>query len=621
MVSVKRSLKAKVSALEESLDDAQEKRTSSELEESSCFGDTEFSEKLKASEKKVEEVTTKAEALETEKEQLVQQLTASSVVEKELISETEELKRKLDTALLLSVATGIQSDQDVQLHEDEDNGSKSVETTDNDTQTDYNDDPTQVEYLKSAKEESQASMVSSSDDKAVQVDTVTQSFTLYEQESEEKAREVRNLKEEMLRNDAAHQQGLIVLKEAQTKIHQLLNIKEQLTEKNADLSMKIDELQPTDYQVKVSTALNSIQKIERSLCGQGEAPKESESEQLKIALAEIEEMKKTHLEAKQETAQRLTAAIAKVKEREGNYITEVNDLKIELEKAQKQLQKGSNAATTLGQNNEGPRVPESSTVSFIEVESVTSAQGTWGSSMEAIFRGKRVQVTCIAKEKLSPHSIHTIHKQVYTMAQIRHPNLVLFIAVSMDAPNGMMILTELLTCSLRQAYESALIKPDKLPTMLDVALALNFLHLQKKPIIHNHLSSLCVMVEEAGRDGKWRAKLSDVGTETSLMMLSESRGREPVYSAPELENDNDCFTNTPALDIYSYGVLLCELAVSSLPETAEALAELSATLKDTLPQISCLSRCCLAAKPEQRPAMGNMVKKIQNLVVNKIIMP
>lgn len=598
-VSLKRTLKAKLSTLEVQLRDAQGSKTPPEEMEASVEV-SELQEKVRSSEKELEEFSASFKELAIEKQQLTCQLDQSLRAEDALVGETKELRRKLDTALHLYAVT-----EDRFKQENETTPPVSVDLVDIGTQTDspsYHNSQTQVDFSSELVEQ------------AVQVDTLTDTCTQYMLHAQESGRQVLSVREEMKRNNRAFQRKM---NDAEAKIRQLLDIKEQLTKKNDDMKKKINESKPPDYEVTLNSALHNIQELQQSLLGGNESL--STSDRLQNALAEMEKMKRLHVNEKLAMRQRLSDAIVKVKEREIQNTEEINNLQAKLEKAQKQLQEASNAAT---RSVVGVSIPESSIVSFMEVEAVSPYkldEGTWGSMAEAIFRGSRVAVRCVPKESLALNPIQTIHRQINSMAHTRHPNLALFIAVAMDAPSGMMILTEPLTCSLRQAYQSDLIKPDKLPVLLDVALALNFLHLEKRPIVHGNLSSHCVLVEE-GAEGQWRAKLSDIGVTTSIMMLSGPAKREATYLPPELDTNNPL--TSPSLDVYSYGVLMCELATSRLPGSARDVAGLVSGLKDSrLPQIACLVQCCMAGDPSQRPIMGNMVKKISNLVANKIQVP
>lgn len=597
LVSLKRTLKAKVSTLALQLQE-RDISSSDEVEASGEF--SELQEKVKSSEDRLEAFSTKVNKLEMEKQRLVSQLNKSLLAKEELIGESRELTRKLDTALKLCATT-----TEHPLNRDsglEDFVSMALTDT-AETQTDsvsYHDSQTQVDCASEFAE------------KEVQVDTLTEVCAQFRFHSEETAAELSATKEEITRSNKSYQNKL---KDAESKIHQLLDIKEQLTKKNDGLRKRIDE---QDLHVTRNSALHNTEISQQISHIVGREDSEPTSERLKKALVEMEEMKKVHLNERHEMRQRLADAIVKVKEREAKNLSEINDLKLKLDLTQKQLLEAATSTKSAG----GSSIPDSHRISFREVESVTPYkldEGTFGSTVEAVFRGKRVAARCVTKESLARYPIQTIHKQINAMALTRHPNLLLFIAVAMDAPSGIMILTELLTCTLREAYESSLIKPDKLPVLLDVALALNFMHLEKSPIVHGNLSSRCVLVEEVS-EGQWRGKLSDIGTSASIMMLSAPRERERVYLAPELEGNSQHISSTPA-DLFSYGVLLCELASGGLPASAGDLEGNLGGLKGGLPQIACLALCCTASNPCQRPVMGNMVKKISNLVVNKIQVP
>lgn len=610
LVVMKRSLKAKVTALESELGDSLAKRDS---EDDSERGSTELptNELL---ERRIEEMEACIVRMEGEQLQLTAQLEQYSEVERELTEEGEELRTKLNSALLLIVEA--------------ENHIKDKRDQEETTPTPCSHEETQTEVVPSNEQETQVnSLISSGADKAIQVDTLLEICTQYQKESEMRSREVSILKEKLAQSSAAHKNQL---KEAESKIHQLLSFKERLTIKNSELQREIESRpKETDYQKKISSALYSIQALEDELCGvetKSNGNSDGDDTQLKNALAEIEKLKKDHSNEKQEMRQKVATVVAKVKEKELKNAAEMNELKAKLETAQKHLRSSSHALSSNGTaslgSQHGPAGPtgvsDNSTVSFMEIESVTPhkmEEGVWGFFSEAVFRGKSVGVRCLTKESLARFSIQEIHKQIGHLVQLRHPNIVLFLAASLDTPSGMMIITELLTCSLRQAYEARLM-PDKLPVMLDVAAAINFLHLQKKPVIHGNLSSCAVMVEE-GSQKQWKAKLSDIGTSAPLMTLSEI---SPVYLAPELEGQRSKFTS-PALDVYSFGVLLCEVAASYLPTSPEEFPGVILGLKDSLPQVAFLVQCCTAASPEERPKMASLVKKLKNLVVNKITMP
>ena len=635
LVSIKRNLMAKVSALETALSNMHERSGSSYCEDSSGSEEEEEEEEegadgqeeeLEVSEVISEPIVTDSEGVEN----LVQIQDSSE--ETALASLTEELVGHTDAAQQLqsthldqqdqeSLENSIDSATHTDLKDSPPQSPTQVPAMENQEQSDTEtkEDSPKVETLVAyAEKQIQVGLAIAGEDKDTQVDTLTEVISRYKQLSEKKHAELSVLKEEITGMKISHQKAL---KESEGKIHQLLRIKERLTAKNAELSQKVDHYETTNFRSTLNNALHSIQELERGMMGGSQ--RENESEQLRKTQAEMDELKKAHRAEIQGIIQKVAKANMKVKEEELKLMSEIKDLKMKLETAQQQLQTASNTATLRGTDVDRANVPENCIISFMEVEadSLYSIEGgSWGPSTEVTFRGKRVTARSIPKESLAQYPVHVTHKQVNTMAHLHHPNIVQFIAIAMDAPAGLMILTELMTCSLREAYQSQLLKSCKLPVLLDIALALNFLHLQKRPVVHSNLSSSCVMVEEGGGEGEWRAKLSDIGSSTSLMVLAENKEREAVYVAPEVTSTPQYRPST-ASDLYSYGVLMSEVATNSLPANSPSLFESVTNLKPSLPQISCLVQCCLATNPEHRPLMGNMVKKIKNLVVNKIQIP
>lgn len=631
LMHTKRALNAKVTTLEDLIRSLQEGSESSESDDETSEGELEITDASEATEES--EMVSDVVALGREKLESTELSLADGLAE--MKQSAEELKGSTE---LISESKTFPS----QIRSSGDKSVKQISKDDKLNQSELADVQTQTQ-TKHAEKEVQVCILSSHEEKAVefaereiqvdfaisckdvevQVDTLLVKYTRYKQFAEEKSVEVKRLKEELTGIHDTHQSAL---KESEAKIHQLLSIKARLTAKNTELNKKVDELSSANIQSSLSSALQTISDLQKDLVGNVE----EEPERLKNTLAEMEEMKKTHKAEIQAIIQKVAKANLKVKEEEVKLTNEIKDLKAKLESTQQQLKAASNAsALQWGNNMEGgrDRMPENCLISFMEVESdalCTLDGGTWGDlSSEVTFRGKRMTAFCVPKESLAQFPVHVIHKQVSTMSQLRHPNLVLFIAIAMDAPGGLMILTELTTCTLRQAYQSRLLGMSKLPVLLDVAYALNFLHLQKRPIVHNNLSSLCVVVEEGGgREGEWRAKLSDLGSTTSLMTLSENKERELVYFAPEIvEGTVDKLSAGTAVDIYSYGILMCELSTCSLPRSSAAISESVGNLKPSLPQISCLIQCCVAANPDQRPHMGSMLRKVKHLVVNKIHVP
>ncbi len=262
-----------------------------------------------------------------------------------------------------------------------------------------------------------------------------------------------------------------------------------------------------------------------------------------------------------------------------------------------------------------PQISDKDVVSYEEIKLTQNMLGTgaWGYVTMGRFRGKVVAVKCLHKDILSRFSQSQIQREISIMAELRHPNLVLFIAAVLDAPTGPMIVTELLSYTLRRAYREDIVTSslEKLTIMQDVALALNYLHLQHKPIIHRDISSTNVLLEELAHK-QWRAKLSDFGS-ANLVRLATTPGEGTlVYSAPEMRTAAHQ-PQSPSADVYSYGVLLCEVTTSCFPDH-NSLAGMMEKAKMESPLVSVIIEKCLSEDPSNRPIMGGVIMQLEQLI-------
>ena len=167
--------------------------------------------------------------------------------------------------------------------------------------------------------------------------------------------------------------------------------------------------------------------------------------------------------------------------------------------------------------------------------------------------------------------------------------------------------------SLRNAYyKSMLVIKDKIRIMNNVASALNYLHSQNEPILHRDVSSANVLLEEV-RDS-WRAKLSDfVAANLARYSFSAAPGAE-IYTAPEIPRESVIYAGqrnreqTSKVDVFSYGVLLCEIFASTprLPTATEFPLMLD-SVRTKFPKMYQLTVLCVAKEPENRPTMRNII--------------
>ncbi|XP_019851412.1 PREDICTED: uncharacterized protein LOC109581597 [Amphimedon queenslandica] len=258
-------------------------------------------------------------------------------------------------------------------------------------------------------------------------------------------------------------------------------------------------------------------------------------------------------------------------------------------------------------------------------------RGGWGVVWVGQFRGHSVAVKELHEAIRSSLYLENLHREINTMSQLRHPNLLQFIGAVLDHPSGNpMIITEVMDTSLRKAYERKELTPDPgcrpviLYIMRDVAVGLNYLHCLPDPIIHRDVSSANVLLESKG-DKKWKTKISDFGSaKAANKAVTRLPGAEP-YTAPEALAQHIMSTDpnkeqTTKMDVFSYGVLLCEIITCHFPDRyvfrdmlhqVQSISSRPIGTSDTQGSLlySLIVWCC-KDNPLERPSMSQIIEQI-----------
>ena len=242
--------------------------------------------------------------------------------------------------------------------------------------------------------------------------------------------------------------------------------------------------------------------------------------------------------------------------------------------------------------------------------------GGWG----AVHKGRlQVAMKQFYPNILSKENVARMKREMQMLALIRHPNLLQFIATVFDEngnheQNPPYIITELLDMSLRSAYETALVLSHSLLSIfIDTARALDYLHRCHEAIIHRDVSSPNVLLKRQP-NGKWIAKLFDLGSANLACEAYTMNEGARVYCSPEaftfVTDARSASTLTPKVDVYSYGVMLCEVVTSTLPERAQ-FPSILACIRREWPQLHQLIIACINQSPEQRPTMASVLASLE----------
>ena len=253
---------------------------------------------------------------------------------------------------------------------------------------------------------------------------------------------------------------------------------------------------------------------------------------------------------------------------------------------------------------------------MINKEEITIAdkelgRGAYGRIKEGYFRGCKVAVKGIHDLIISDYNCHLFYREMTMAARCRHPNLLQFIgATSEGVP---LIVTEIMHTSLRKKLERGEIFSEHIINIsIGVACGLNYLHKTTPiPILHRDVSSANVLLNPLPSN-QWLAKLSDFGSFNFMIKCQTVNPGNPVYAAPEATTG----PHSPAMDVYSFGVLLHEMCSRKQPADRGVLkpalvrsVNWKAPESNLIPLIS----SSVEESIQKRPSMDHLLAKLNNL--------
>ncbi|XP_067050168.1 dual specificity protein kinase shkC-like isoform X1 [Acropora muricata] len=233
---------------------------------------------------------------------------------------------------------------------------------------------------------------------------------------------------------------------------------------------------------------------------------------------------------------------------------------------------------------------------------IVLGEGAWGKVYQGSFRGCQVAVKQMHDLILSSYNRRLFEREMSIASRCRHPNLLKFIGATNDDGSPLFV-TELLDTDLRKVLSQRSLHHEEIVCLaLDVAIALNYLHLKKPfPIIHRDISSSNVLLWR--RDEKWRARLSDNGAANFMRHWMTSNPGARIYAAPEALT----LQQSPKVDVYSFGLLLCEMCIRELPVPQQIQEQIDLVTNGVLREL--VTRCVMIA-PDARPTMNDVITEL-----------
>lgn len=231
-------------------------------------------------------------------------------------------------------------------------------------------------------------------------------------------------------------------------------------------------------------------------------------------------------------------------------------------------------------------------------------RGNWSAVKVAEFRGIKTAAKYPCPY-VSSDCYQLFMKDLNLAARVRHPNLALFMGACIE--DEIIIVMELMPTTLRKELDRTN-KP--LPTDmsvsigLDIARALNYLHLmQPKPIIHQAITSDVILLESINTHS-WRAKVTDYCSNNFQEKNTDT------YAPPE------GFTLSPKIDIFSFGILLIEMCTAKLPVISRSVCERLLTSIGE-PNLLISVQRCIDEDADSRPSAAEIITILEEFKISR----
>ncbi|OVA02507.1 PAS domain [Macleaya cordata] len=250
-------------------------------------------------------------------------------------------------------------------------------------------------------------------------------------------------------------------------------------------------------------------------------------------------------------------------------------------------------------------------------------QGSCGTVYHGLWCGSDVAVKVFSKLEYSDDLLHSFRQEVVLlMKRLRHPNVLLFMG-AVTSPQHLCIVTEFLPRgSLFHLLQRSTARLDwrrRVLMALDIARGMNYLHHCNPPIVHRDLKSSNLLV-----DKNWTVKVGDFGLSRlkhQTYLTTKSGKGTPQWMAPEVLRNEPSDEKS---DVYSYGVILWELATQKIPwdnlnsmQVIGAVGFMNQRIeipKDLDPQWVSLIESCWHREPKCRPTFQELLEKLKDLL-------
>jgi Protein tyrosine and serine/threonine kinase/Sel1 repeat len=272
-------------------------------------------------------------------------------------------------------------------------------------------------------------------------------------------------------------------------------------------------------------------------------------------------------------------------------------------------------ALAAGKAQQKPAISKSLLIPFHELDiDELLAEGSFGRVYYGRWHEQEVAIKQL-EGQLTPAQEHEFVREVRIMSQLRCKYIVELFAVCFEPSRACIVMEYMGKDSLFTYLEKApsINWQEKTQLALEIALGLSYLHSQD--VLHRDLKSANVLLDEYGH-----AKLSDFGLSKTLSSCVETAATQSQalqWMPPERTRRNTVYTEQS--DIYSYGVLLWEIATGMKPlaglSIKETITQITSGKREPIPSSvpaawTSLIQRCWSTDPNSRPELTEIIQTL-----------
>lgn len=230
--------------------------------------------------------------------------------------------------------------------------------------------------------------------------------------------------------------------------------------------------------------------------------------------------------------------------------------------------------------------------------------------------------------QLGPKQQQDFRQEAEAMAKFRSPQVVQFYGVCIEKVPYMLVMEYMPNGSLFSVLQSSQVLDWSLRQRMawEGASGLDYLH--RAGTLHRDVKALNALV-----DGEWHIKLTDFGLATAKDEVAKASSANNaagtlLWMAPELLAEDDNVRCSVKTDVYSYGVMVWEIAARKIPfqgvKAAVATVRISQGTRETIPAdcplpLKTVITRCWDGDPAKRPTLTEVITSLKN--DNPVITP